>query len=168
MWSTKVRSGHNISCLCSFVLEVSSCRVTYENCYKSSVVFNQVWGEWMDLRNSNGFELRNSYFTIVQKLFSKIFIKSGKLIIQVLPNQVSKKSFYAFEDTDLWESLAKVHKIPSETLRDDSISGTAERSVGRAGFKNLSSRAAARKIFPQKILKIKYLQEDSLLVSQIG
>ena len=27
--------------------------------------FNQVWGEWMDLRNSNGFELRNSYFTTV-------------------------------------------------------------------------------------------------------
>ena len=50
----------------------------------------------MDLRNSNGFELRNIYFTTVSKLFSKIFIGNGKCImwssIQVLPNQVSKKS----------------------------------------------------------------------------
>ena len=37
----------------------------------------------MDLRKSNGIELRNFYFTI-----------------QVLPNQVSKKSFYTFEDID--------------------------------------------------------------------
>ena len=41
--------------------------------------------------------------------------------IQALPNQVSKKSFYTFEDIDLWESHAKAHKIPSETLRADSI-----------------------------------------------
>ena len=33
----------------------------------------------MDLRNSNGFELRNFYFTTVQKLFSKIFIRSVKM-----------------------------------------------------------------------------------------
>ena len=33
----------------------------------------------MDLRNSNGIELRNCYFTTVQKLFSKIFIKSRKM-----------------------------------------------------------------------------------------
>ena len=32
----------------------------------------------MDLRNSNGFELRNSYFTTVWKFFSKIF-RSGKV-----------------------------------------------------------------------------------------
>ena len=41
--------------------------------------------------------------------------------IQVLPNQVSKKSFYMFEDIDLCESHAKVHKKPSETLGADSI-----------------------------------------------
>ena len=41
--------------------------------------------------------------------------------IQVLPNQVSKKSFYPFEDVDLWESHAKLHKKPSETLGADSI-----------------------------------------------
>ena len=41
--------------------------------------------------------------------------------IQVLPNQVSKKSFYTFEDIDLWESYAKVHKKSSETLIADSI-----------------------------------------------
>ena len=33
----------------------------------------------MDFRNSNGFELRNSYFANVKKLFSKIFIRSGKM-----------------------------------------------------------------------------------------
>ena len=51
----------------------------------------------MDLRNSKGSELRNFYFTTVLKLFSKIFIRSGKCIlwssIQVPPNQASKKSF---------------------------------------------------------------------------
>ena len=30
--------------------------------------------------------------------------------IQVLPNQVSKKSFYTFGDIDLLESHAKLHK----------------------------------------------------------
>ena len=30
--------------------------------------------------------------------------------IQVLPNQVSKKSFYTFEDIDLRVSHAKLHK----------------------------------------------------------
>ena len=35
----QVRSGHHICCLCSFLIELSSCRVTYENCYKSSVGF---------------------------------------------------------------------------------------------------------------------------------
>ena len=35
--------------------------------------------------------------------------------IQVLPNQVSKKSFYTFEDIDLRESHAKLDKKSSET-----------------------------------------------------
>ena len=39
--------------------------------------------------------------------------------IQVLPNQVSKRSFYTFEDIDLPESHAKLHKKPSETLEAD-------------------------------------------------
>ena len=38
----QVRSGHNICCLCSFLVELSSCPVNYENCYKSSGFFNQV------------------------------------------------------------------------------------------------------------------------------
>ena len=42
--------------------------------------------------------------------------------IQVLPNQVSKKSVCTFEDIDLRESNAKLHKKPSETLGADSIS----------------------------------------------
>ena len=55
----------------------------------------------MYLRNSNGIELRNFYFTTVLKLFSKIFIRSAKMHNVVLPNQVSDKSFYTFEDIDL-------------------------------------------------------------------
>ena len=38
----QVRSGHNIWCLCSFLVELSSCRVTYENFNKSSAFFNLV------------------------------------------------------------------------------------------------------------------------------
>ena len=41
--------------------------------------------------------------------------------IQVLPNQVSKKSFHTFEDINLRESHAKLHKNPSETLGANSI-----------------------------------------------
>ena len=41
--------------------------------------------------------------------------------IQVLPNQVSKKSFCTFEDIDLRESHAKLLKKPSEILGADSI-----------------------------------------------
>ena len=33
----------------------------------------------MDLRNSNGTELSNFYFTTGWKLFSKIFIRNGKM-----------------------------------------------------------------------------------------
>ena len=77
----------------------------------------------MDLRNSNGFELRNFYFTTVWKLFQKFSSKVEKCIIwssiQVLPNQVSKTSFYTFEDIDLRESHAKLDKKPSETLGAD-------------------------------------------------
>ena len=36
MWSMKVRSGHYICCLCSVLVELSSCR---ENFNKSSFVF---------------------------------------------------------------------------------------------------------------------------------
>ena len=39
--------------------------------------------------------------------------------IQVLPNQVSKKSFHTFEDIDLRESHVKLHKKTSETVRAD-------------------------------------------------
>ena len=40
---------------------------------------------------------------------------------QVFPSQVNKKSFYTFEDTDLWESHAKVRKKLRETFGADSI-----------------------------------------------
>ena len=38
---------------------------------------------------------------------------------QVLPNEVSKKSFYTFKDIDLRVFHAKLHKKPSETLGAD-------------------------------------------------
>ena len=41
---------------------------------------------------------------------------TSKSSIQVLPNQVSRKSFYTFEDIVLQESHAKLHKRPNETL----------------------------------------------------
>ena len=61
----------------------------------------------MDLRNFNGFKLRNYYFTTekfsseVEKCIMWSSINSGT------SNQVSKKSFYTFEDIDLRESHAK-------------------------------------------------------------
>ena len=58
----------------------------------------------MDLRNSNGIESRNFYFTTVQKRFSKIFARSGKMHHVELNSGTSKssksKSFYTFEDID--------------------------------------------------------------------
>ena len=119
----QVKSGHNSCCLCSFLAELWRCRVTYENCYKSSV-FNLVWGEWMDLRNFNGIELRNFHFTIFSRKFLSEVEKCimGSSIL-VLPNQVSKISFYTFKDIDLRESHAKLHKKLSETPGADSIYG---------------------------------------------
>ena len=46
----------------------------------------------MALRNSNDFELRNFYFTTVQKLFSKILIRSGKMHHVELNSGTSKSS----------------------------------------------------------------------------
>ena len=46
----------------------------------------------MDLRNSNGIELRNFYFTILWKLIAKIFIKSGKMYDVEFNSGISKLS----------------------------------------------------------------------------
>ena len=46
----------------------------------------------MDLRNSNGIELRNFYFTAVWKLFSNILIKSGKVHHMELKSGTSKSN----------------------------------------------------------------------------
>ena len=46
----------------------------------------------MDLRNSNGTELRNFYFTTVWKLFPKIFVRSGKMHNVELNSGTSKSS----------------------------------------------------------------------------
>ena len=74
----------------------------------------------MDLRNSNGFELRNFYlYNRIEAFFENFHQKWKNVSIQVLPNQVSKKSFHTFEDIDLRESHAKLHKKTSETLGAD-------------------------------------------------
>ena len=46
----------------------------------------------MDLRNPKGTELRNIYSTTVWKLFSKIFIRSGKMHHVELNSGTSKSS----------------------------------------------------------------------------
>ena len=77
----------------------------------------------MDLRNSNGFQLKTFTLQPYRSFFLKFLSEVEKCImwrsIQVLPNQVSKKSFCTFEDIDLQESHAKLHKKPSETLGAD-------------------------------------------------
>ena len=79
----------------------------------------------MDQKTSNETELRNFTLQPYRSFFQKFLPEVEKCImwssIQGLPNQVSKQSFYTFEDIDLRESDAKLHKKPSETLRADSI-----------------------------------------------
>ena len=120
MWSTKGRSSHNICCLCSFLLELSSCCVTYENCCKSSVIFFKSSLRWVDrIKKFQRFWVKE--LLLYNRIYYnwKFSSEVEKCImwssIQVLPNQISKKSFYTFKDTDLWESHAKLHKRPSET-----------------------------------------------------
>ena len=59
----------------------------------------------MDLRNSNGFKLGSftlqSYKSSLRKFSSKVEKCIMWSSIQVLTNQVSKKSFHTFEDIDL-------------------------------------------------------------------
>ena len=59
----------------------------------------------MDLRNSNGIELKKFTLQLYGSFFQKFSSEVEKYImwssIKVLPNQVSKKSFYTFEDIDL-------------------------------------------------------------------
>ena len=69
----------------------------------------------MDLRNSKGIELRNFYFTTISgSFFFENFHQKwknascGAQFRPVLLNQVSKESFYTFEDIDLRESHAKL------------------------------------------------------------
>ena len=68
----------------------------------------------MDLENSNGIELRNFFFEPCGSFFRKFSSEVEKCMmwnsVQVLSNQVSLKSFYTFEDINLQESHAKLHK----------------------------------------------------------
>ena len=77
----------------------------------------------MNLGNSNGIESRKFYFTTYRSFFRKFSSEGGKCImwssIQVLPNQVNKKTLLYVEDVDLRESHAKLHKKLSETFGVD-------------------------------------------------
>ena len=79
----------------------------------------------MDLRHSNGIELKTFYFQPYRSFLRKFSSEVEKCImwssIQVLPNQVSEKSFYTFDNIDLRESHAKLRKKSSQTLGEDSI-----------------------------------------------
>ena len=59
----------------------------------------------MDLRNSNGIELRTFTLQPYRSFFQKFSSEVEKCImwnsIQVLPNEVSEEFFYTFEDIDL-------------------------------------------------------------------
>ena len=86
---------------------------------------NLVRGEGMDLRNSNGIELMNFYFTTVPKVFFRKFSSEVEKCImwdsfQVLPNQLSKNSFFTFEDIELRESHEKLYEKPSENRKSAS------------------------------------------------
>ena len=79
----------------------------------------------MDLRNSNGIELRNFYFKIVWKLFRKFSSEVEKWImwssIQVLPNQEVKNPSIRFKILTYKGPMQRYIKKPRETLGADSI-----------------------------------------------
>ena len=56
--------------------------------------------------------------------------------IQVLPNQVSKKSFHTFEDIDLRESHAKLHKYRVKIWEQIEFKG--QKSVSTVFFGTLT------------------------------
>ena len=88
------RSGHGTTFVVCAVFSLSFQAVVLltKNAINHRFFFNQVLDEWMDFRNSNDFELRNFYFTNVQKLFSKIVIRSRKMHHLELNSGISKSS----------------------------------------------------------------------------
>ena len=130
IWSTKVRSGQVTAFLVCEVFSLSFQAVVWltKTAVNHRVFFSQVWGQWMDLKNSNGFELRNFYFQPYRSFCRKFSSEmenwapcSTWSSIWVFPKQESKKSFYTFEDIDLQGSHSKLNKKPSETLGADWI-----------------------------------------------
>ena len=87
----QVRSQRILFNLCSFSLNFQAVVLLTKTAINRRG-FYLVWGEWMDLRNSKGFELRNFYFTTVQKLLSKMFIRNGKMHHVELNSGISKSS----------------------------------------------------------------------------
>ena len=65
--------------------------------------------------------LRSETFTLqlYRSLQQKLSPEVENVSFQLLPNQVSKKSFHTFEDIYSRESHAKLYKKPNETLETD-------------------------------------------------
>ena len=76
----------------------------------------------MDLKNSNSFTLQ-PYRSFSRKFSSEVEKCIMWSSIHVLQNQVSKKLFYMFEDIDIPESHAKLHKKPSELWEQIKLRG---------------------------------------------
>ena len=94
-WPCEVRRSSQVTTfvVCAvFSLSFQAVVLLTKTAINHRVFFNQVWDERMDLRNSNDFELRNFYFINVSKLFSKIFIRSGKMHHVELNSGTSKLS----------------------------------------------------------------------------
>ena len=77
------------------------------------------WTEEIPTVLSYGICTLQPYGSFFRKFLSEVEKCIMCSSIWVFPNQVSKKSFYTFEDIDLQESRAKLHKKPSETLEAD-------------------------------------------------
>ena len=77
------------------------------------------WNEEIPMALSYGTFILQPYGSFFQKFSSEVEKCIMWSSVHVLPNQVSKQSFYMFEDIDLRESHAKLHKKLSETLGAD-------------------------------------------------
>ena len=79
----------------------------------------------MDLRNVNGIEFRNFYFTTISKLLRKFSPEVEKCImwgsIQVLPNQISKNLSLCLMILTYESPMQSNIKKSSETLGADLI-----------------------------------------------
>ena len=76
----------------------------------------------LDLRNVNGMSSETFILQPHRSFYQKFSPEVKKCIINSgTSNQISKKSFFTFQDIDLRNFHAKLHKRPNNTLGADSI-----------------------------------------------